>query len=132
MADKAIVNSKISAKDAAQAVTLTAADVTTDGTTGVQKFVYTPTGKDSKIVLVYTNSTMTDGMTCTVTAGVMATGRSANTLTLSGTAGTYAIQFDTGRYMLANGTIEFTFAPVNSGKDLTNDAALKVGVIELI
>ena len=128
MADIAIVNSKITTLGTSQALTLTAADETTDAT--AQKFVYTPTGKDNKICFVITNA-VAFAITATIAAGVGVFGAAAKANTIPATAGTYILQIETGKYMLANGTIEISFIPVTGGKDLTNDHALTVGVIEL-
>lgn len=123
-----VVNSKVTTLGTLQALTLTAADQTTDQT--AQKFIYTPTGRDSKICLVCTNA-VAFAVTVTIGAGTGVFGTAAKVNTMPATAGTYMIQFETGRYMKADGTIEISFIPVDAAKDLTNDIALKVGVIEL-
>lgn len=123
----AIVNSKIASTLAARAITLTAADQTTDAT--AQKFIYTPTGKDNKICIVFT-SAAAQALTVTVAAGVGVFGAPARAHAIPATAGTYGIQIETGRHMLADGTIEISILPV-AGKDLVNDHALTIGAIEL-
>lgn len=125
MADMAIVNSKIAALNADQALTFTAADV--DSANGTQKFVYTPTGKDNKIVIGIKNATGV--LTWVIGAGVGVFGAAAKS---SSTAAdkTDIIQIETGKYMKANGTIEITFTPESGTKLLTNHA-LSVFVIEL-
>lgn len=128
MANIAIVNSKVTYLNVAQVITMTAADETTDAT--AQKFVYTPTGKDGKLVFVINQASGSVAMTTTITAGVGVFGAAAKTDTIPATAGIYMIQIETGKYMLANGTVEISFLPT-SGKDLVNDHTLKVGVIEL-
>jgi hypothetical protein len=124
-----VVNSKIATLGTSQVLTLTAADQTTDAT--AQKFVYTPTGKDNKICFViYTSAGGSATVAASLSAGTRVFGAAAKSNTIPATAGHYLIQCETGKYMLANGTIELTMTPP-SGKDLVNDYALKVGVIEL-
>jgi hypothetical protein len=124
----AIVNSKIATLNVSQVLTLTAADQTTDAT--AQKFVYTPTGKDNKICFVVYQSSGSYALTATLAAGVGVFGAAAKANTIPATAGTYIIQVETGKHMLANGTIELSILPA-AGRDLVNDHALTVGVIEL-
>lgn len=125
----AIVNTQITALNAIQVLTMTAADQTTDAT--AQKFVYTPTGKDNKIALFfYTSDTGNATATATIAAGVGVFGAAAKALTIPSDAGTYVVQIETGKYMLANGTIEISILPPAS-KDLVNDYALTVGALEL-
>lgn len=128
MANKAVVNSRVAVLNTVQALTLTAADETTDVT--AQKFVYTPTGKDNKLCFIMTNA-VAFAITTTIAAGAGVFGAAAKVDTIPATAGTYMLQIETGRYMLANGTVEISFLPATAGKDLTNDHALTVGVIEL-
>ena len=127
MANIAVVNSKIAALGTSQALTLTAATETADAT--AQKFVYTPTGKDGHIRFVIYNGAA-EALTATLTAGARVFGTAAKANTITATAGHYLLQIETGRYMLANGTVEISILP-GSGKDLVNDHALTVGVIEL-
>lgn len=127
MANKAVVNSKITYLNTIQILTQTAADETTDAT--AQKFVYTPTGRDSKLCFVIYQG-HAEAITTTITAGVGVFGAAAKTDTLPAAVGTYILQIETGKYMLANGTVEISFLPAAS-HDLVNDHALTVGVIEL-
>ena len=127
MANIAVVNSKITSLNVDQLLTMTAADETTDAT--AQKFVYTPTGRDGKLVWVIYNAAA-EALTATFTAGVGVFGAAALANTLPATAGNNIIQIETGKFMLANGTVELSILP-GSGKDLVNDNALTVGVIEL-
>jgi len=129
MANITIVNTKITALNAIQVLTQTAAD---EGGAGVaQKFIYTPTGKDNKICFVFYNK-VAFGITATIAAGAGVFGKAANALTIPATAlATTVVQIETGPYMLANGTIEISFDPANDAKILTADHALTVGVIEL-
>ena len=127
MGNIAIVNSKTTTLNASQILTMTVADETTDAT--AQKFVYTPTGKDNKICFVIDTSSA-NALTATLAAGVGVFGAAAKANTIPATAGIYMIQVETGKHMLANGTIELSILPA-SGKDLVNDHALSVGVIEL-
>jgi len=125
----AIVNTKIAALNAIQILTMTAADQTTDAT--AQKFIYTPTGRDNKIAFaVYTSAGGSATATATLAAGVGVFGAAAKDNTIPAVAGTYLIEVETGKHMLANGTIELSILPP-SGKDLVNDYAMTVGVIEL-
>jgi hypothetical protein len=127
MANIAIVNSLIAALNTDQALTLSAADET--GANTAQKFVYTPTGRDNKICLGFQVAATHGTVTWSIGAGVGVFGAVAKT---GGTAQatTDIIQIETGKYMLANGTIEITFTPA-SGKNLTSEHALKVFAIEL-
>jgi hypothetical protein len=125
----AIVNSKIASLNTIQILTMTAADQDADAT--AQKFVYTPTGKDNKIAfVVYTSAGGSATATATLAAGVGVFGAAAKANTIPAVAGYYLIQAETGKYMLANGTLELSVLPP-AGKDLLNDYALTVGVIEL-
>jgi|SRR5674476_1458920 len=124
MADKAIVNSKVTTLNAIQPLTQTAADLA-----GAQKFVYTPTGKDGKLCFVIANA-VAFAVTTSIAAGSRVFGSAAKADTGRATAGTDILQIETGKYMQANGTIELTVTPY-SGKGLTADHALTVGVIEL-
>jgi len=129
MANIAIVNSKIATLGTIKPLVQTAAD---EGGAGVvQKFVYTPTGKDNKICFVIYNK-VAFGITTTITAGTGVFGAAAKVDLVAATAaGTSILQIETGKYMLANGTIEISFDPLDNAKILTADHALTVGVIEL-
>jgi len=128
MADVAIVNSKIAAFGANQVLTLTAA--TEDGAGVAQKFVYTPTGKDGKLCFVIYNGA-TELVDVTINAGARVFGAAAKTTQIAATAGHYLLQIETGKYMLANGTVELSIDPNNVLKKLKSDHALTVGCIEL-
>ena len=128
MANRTITNTLITALGTSQVLTWIAAN---EGGAGVaQKFIYTPTGRDSKLCFVMYNA-VAFAITATITAGVGTFGAAAKVNTIPGTAGTYVLQVETGKYLLANGTIEISFVPVNGAKILTADHALTVGVIEL-
>lgn len=129
MANIAIVNSKVTALNAIQALTLTAAD---EGGAGVaQTFIYTPTGKDNKISFVIYNK-VAFAITTEIKAGTGVFGAAAKADSVAATAlGTSIVQIETGKYMQANGTIEIKFTPATGTKILTADHALTVGVIEL-
>lgn len=127
MADMAIVNSRIVALNTKQALTLTAADV--DVIDATQKFIYTPTGKDNKVVIGIQVGPTNGAVAHSIAGGVGALAGAAKTgSTAQATTG--IVQIETGRYRTATGTIEITFTPA-SGKKLTTDHALKVFVIEL-
>lgn len=121
-----ITNSKVTL-NTTRVLTTVAADQTTDAT--AQKFIYTPTGKDNKICFVI-NTSSANALTATLTAGAGVFGAPAKANTIPATAGQYLLQVETGKFMLANGTIELSILPA-AGKDLVNDHALTVGVIEL-
>lgn len=128
MGDIAIVNTKIAYLNTDQALTLTAADETTNDK--AQKFVYTPTGKDNKIVFGFQVADSNGTVTWSIANGVGVFAKGAKTSSTAQNT-TDVIQIESGRHLLANGTIEITFTPAN-GMDLTNDHALKVFAIELI
>ena len=123
----AITNSRITALNATQALTWVTADQTTDAT--AQKFVYTPTGKDNKVCFVV-YSGAASALIATLSAGAGAFGGAAKANSIPATAGTYIVQVETGRHILANGTIELSVLPA-TGKDLVADHALTVAAIEL-
>ena len=127
MANIAIVNTKISALNTDQALTFNAADETTNDT--AQTFVYTPTGKDGRIAIGIQVAASHGSVSWSIAAGAGVFGAAAKTGTTAQDT-TDVIQIETGKYMLANGTITIAFTPA-SGKDLTNDHVLKVWAIEL-
>ena len=127
MADIAITNSKIAVLNTKQALTFNAADADTNDL--AQKFVYTPTGKDNKIVIGIQVADTNGAVAHSIAAGVGALAGPAKTgSTAQATTG--IVQIETGRYRTATGTVEITFTPA-SGKKLKTDHALKVWVIEL-
>jgi len=127
MANIAITNTLIATLNTDQTSTFHAADEGTNDT--AQTRAYTPTGKDNKILIGMQNATGHGALTFAITAGVGVFGAVSKTGSVAAGA-TEVIQIETGKYMLANGTITIAFTPAN-GKDLTNDHALKVWVIEL-
>ena len=129
MANIAIVNSLIAKMATNQALTMTAADEDTAGKE--QKFVYTPTGKDSKICFVIYNNA-TEKLDVTISAGKGVFGLPAKATQITNVAGHYLIQVETGHYRQANGTVELTIKPNNALKKLKSDHAVTVGCIELI
>lgn len=129
MANIAIVNSKIAALNADQALTFTATNE--DGAGVAQTMVYTPTGKDNKIVIGIVNGVAaTETITYTIAAGEGVFGAAAKTGTVAA-ASTDIIQIETGKYMQANGTILVSLDPTNVLKKLTTDHVAKVFAIEL-
>ena len=124
MADKAITNTKIAALNARQVFTATAADE--DGAGVAQKFVYTPTGKDSKILAA------ADTITVTITKGTGVFAAASNTTLTIAAAGTDVFQLETGKYTLDDGTIEMSLDPTNALKKLVTDHAAVVYAAELI
>jgi len=129
MADIAIVNSLIAKMATNQVLTMTAADEDKAGV--AQKFVYTPTGKDSKLCFVIYNGA-TEKLDVTISAGKGVFGLPAKTTQITNVAGHYLIQVETGHYRQANGTVELSIDPNNVLKKLKSDHGLKVGCIELI
>lgn len=129
MGNIAVVNSLVAKMATNQALTLTAADE--DGAGVAQKFVYTPTGKDSKICFVIYNGA-TEKLDVTISAGSGVFGLPAKTTQITNVAGYYLIQLETGHYRQANGTVELSIDPNNALKKLKSDHAVTVGCIELI
>lgn len=129
MADIAIVNTLIAKMATNQVLTMTAADEDTAGKE--QKFVYTPTGKDSKLCFVIYNGA-TAKLDVTISAGKGVFGLPAKTTQITNVAGHYLIQVETGHYRQANGTVELTIKPNDTTKKLKTDHGLTVGCIELI
>lgn len=114
----AITNTKIAVLNAEQELTFMAADADTADL--AQKFVYTPTGKDNRILIGFKNTTGV--LTYSIAAGTGVFGAAAKSSTVAANK-TEVIQIETGRYMLANGTIEITLTPASGTKLLTNHAA---------
>lgn len=123
----AITNTKITYLNVPQVLTKATADQTADAT--AQKFVYTPTGRDGKILFII-NQGHASAVIYTVEAGagVFATANKATTT--AATAGTYVLQVETGRHLQADGTVVVSAKP-DTGRDLFNDHAMTVGVVEL-
>jgi len=128
MADITVTNTKITALNDFKVLTANAATETTDA--AAQTFTFTPTGKDNHAVIVVSCASA-DGLTVTVTGGDGPFSMGALTDTIGTAAGLYAFQIETGRYMQSDGTIDIAFQPPAS-KDLVNDLALKVYVIECL
>lgn len=127
MADIAITNTRITALNADQTLTQNAADEAVIDT--AQKFVYTPTGKDNKILIGFVNATGHGAYTYSIAAGAGVFGAAAKTGSIAAGA-TEVIQVETGRYMLASGKIEVTLTPA-SGKILLTNHAAAMWVAEL-
>jgi hypothetical protein len=129
MGNITVTNTKLTAFNAFKVLAANAADLTTDAT--AQKFVFTPTGKDNH-ALILAESASADKLEVTITGGdgpfALATTVTADAIDA---AGLFALQIETGRYMQSDGTIEISFKPP-TGKDLTNDNALKVYVCEML
>jgi hypothetical protein len=122
-----ITNSQIASFGAAKELTYMAADADTADL--AQKFIYTPTGKDHKVVIgaVVANTHGTVALSFKGGAGVFGTATKAVNAVQNKTS---IVQIETGRYMQADGTIEITATPA-SGKKLASEHALKIFVIEL-
>lgn len=123
----AITNSKIVALNTKQALTFMAADADTADL--AQKFIYTPTGKDNKVVIGIQVGDTHGAVAHSIKGGAGVFGIAAVTgSTAQATTG--IVQIETGRFMQSDGTIEITFTPA-SGKRLKTDHVLKVFVVEL-
>lgn len=121
----AMTNSKIVTLGTVKETVFNAADADTANL--VQKFIYTPTGKDNKICIGIKN--VTGVLAWSIAAGARVFGTAAKTGTVAANK-TGLIQIETGRYMLANGTIELTLTPA-AGTKLLTDHAASVFVVEL-
>lgn len=124
MADITITNSQVNDYDEAGDVNSNAADETTDETK--QTFVYTPTAAASGI-LVRVDTSASVLMNVVAGDGVFAGQDYSETLT----DGDYIILLDLGKYVNSDGEVDIEFTPTESAEDLTNDAALKVEVLEI-
>ena len=124
----AITNTKIAALNTDQALTYNAA--TADVANTAEAFTYTPTGKDSKIVMGIVNAG-TAAMTASIAVGDgVFQAASANSITIAAGA-TDVIQFETGKYTSSAGTVVTTLTP-GTGLKLLTDHAATVFVAELI
>lgn len=119
MADVAITNTRIVALNADQTLTLNAATESTIDT--AQKFVYTPTGKDNKILIGFVNGTGHGAYTYSIAGGSGVFGTAAKTGSIAEGA-TEVIQIESGRFM-KSGVIEITLTPASGKILLTNHAA---------
>jgi len=123
----AITNTLIAALNTDQAVTFNAA--TADTANLAEVFTYTPTGKDSKIVLGFENTTGILSYSIAKGAGVFQAA-AAKTGTVAATSSD-VIQIETGKYLSAAGTVLITLTPAAGTKLLTNHAA-SMFALELI
>ena len=123
----AITNTLIAALNTDQALTFNAA--TADTADLAEVFTYTPTGKDSKIVIGLKNSTGILSYSIAAGTGVFQA-PSAKTGTVAANT-TDVIQIETGKYLSTSGTVLITLTPASGTKLLTNHAA-SMFVIELI
>jgi hypothetical protein len=122
-----ITNSKIVNFATVKDLTIMAADADTADL--AQKFIYTPTGKDNKIVFGFVVANTHGSVAISVKGGAGAMATVAKTAAAPQNK-TSLLQIETGRFMQTDGTIEITCTPA-SGKKLTTDHALKVWAIEL-
>jgi hypothetical protein len=123
----AITNTKITTLNADQELTFMAADADTANL--AQDFIYTPTGRDNKICIGVQVGDTHGAVAYSIAAGAGVFGLPAKTGSIA-QAKTEVIQIETGRYMLADGTIKITLTPA-SGKKLASEHAAKVFAIEL-
>ena len=123
----AITNSKIATLNTKQALTMMAADADTANL--AQKFIYTPTGKDNKIVIGIQVGDTNGAVAHSIKAGAGVFGAAAKTgSTAQATTGIF--QIETGKYAQTDGTVEINLTPA-SGKKLASEHLDKVWVIEL-
>lgn len=123
----AVTNNKITTLNAFQAVTKMAADADTANL--AQDFIYTPTGKDGKIAIFLQVANTHGAVATTIAAGVRAFAAPAKTDSVAQNT-TGLVQIETGKYMLANGTIKITLTPA-SGKKLASEHAAVMYIVEL-
>ena len=124
-----LTKTTITALNTDTALTLNAADADTNDL--AQKFYYTPAAKEHKVALGFQVANSHGAVSFAITKGARVFGTAANKTFTTAQATTDIIQIETGKYMLADGTIEITATPA-SGKKLTTDHALKIFVIELL
>lgn len=124
---KAFTNSPIVTLNTPAVVTFVAADA--DSADLAQIFNYTPTGKDSKIILGIKNGTGIMSYSIAAGAGVFGAA-AAKTGTIAADK-TVAIQIETGRHINASGVVAITLTPASGTKLLTNHAAA-VFAVELL
>lgn len=124
-----ITNTLITALNADQTLTQNAA--TSSVIDEAEVFTYTPTGKDSKILIGFVNGAGHGAYTYSMAtgAGVFAA-PSAKTGSIAAGA-TEVIQIETGKYQSTAGTVVITLTPA-SGKRLLTDHASAMWVAELI
>lgn len=122
-----ITNTLIAALNTDQALTFNAATSTVDDAT--EAFTYTPTGKDSKIVIGMKNGTGILSYSIAKGTGVFQAA-AAKTGTVSATS-TDVIQIETGKFIDDDGKIVITLTPA-SGTALLTDHAASMFVIELL
>lgn len=122
-----ITNTLIAALNTDQALTFNAATSTVDNAT--EAFTYTPTGKDSKIVIGMKNGTGILSYSIAKGTGVFQAA-AAKTGTVAATS-TDVIQIETGKFIDDDGEIVITLTPAN-GTALLTDHAASIFVIELL
>lgn len=122
-----ITNTLIAALNTDQALTFNAATSTVDDAT--EAFTYTPTGKDSKIVIGMKNGTGILSYSIAKGTGVFQAA-AAKTGTVAATS-TDVIQIETGKFIDDDGEIVITLTPAN-GTALLTDHAASMFVIELL
>ncbi len=123
----AFTNTLIASLNTFQTVTKIVADADTANL--VQKFIYTPTGRDNKIAIFLQVANTHGAVATSIKAGAGAFGLPAKTDSVAQNT-TEVIQIETGRYMQADGTIELTLTPA-SGKKLASEHVATLYVVEL-
>ncbi len=122
-----LTNTLIATLNTDQALTFNAADADTSNL--AQTFYYTPTGRDSKVLVGFQVANSHGAVAVSITGGDGVFGIAAQTASIAQNA-TEVIQIETGRFMKSTGKINIVCTPA-SGKRLTTDHVLKIWVVEL-
>lgn len=123
----AITNTTIAALNAEQTLTLTAA--TSSVIDATESFVFTPSGKDNKVLIGFVNGAGHGAYTYSIAGGARVFGAAAKTGSIAAGA-TEVIQIETGRYVAADNTITITLTPA-AGKRLLTDHAANMWAAQL-
>jgi hypothetical protein len=125
----AVTNTNIASLNTAQTLTESAATSSTIDAT--EQFTITPTGKDSKTAILFSNATGHGAYTFSIAAG---TGVFASPTATTGSIGAglvRTIQIETGKFINASNQIVITLTPA-TGKRLATDHVAKVYELELL
>ena len=123
----AFTNTLITTLNTFQTVTKIVADADTANL--AQKFIYTPTGKDNKIVIFLQVANTHGAVATSIKGGAGVFGTAAKTDSVAQNT-TEVVQIETGRYIQADGTIEITLTPA-SGKKLASEHVATLFLVEL-
>lgn len=125
----AITNTKLTSLNADQTLTQNAA--TSSVIDAVEVFTYTPTGKDSKVLIGFVNGAGHGAITYSIAVGDRVFKTAAAKTGSIAAGATEVIQIETGKFQKTAGTILVTLTPA-SGKRLLTDHASGMWVAELI